>query len=69
MGIQKIHLPEALTHINKHVFLASGLVTLNIPQGIDEIDKGAFQNCSNLVEVVLPKMSTIKDTYSWTNGR
>jgi hypothetical protein len=40
-----MHLPKALRHIKMRAFLSNGVVILNIPQAVHDIEEEAFRDC------------------------
>ena len=55
-------LPPALEAIGEMAFMSSGLVEIDIPDGVTTFGEGAFNGCTSLKRVKLPKnLTTISD--------
>ena len=39
--------------MKSHCFAGSGLVTVTLPETVQEVERGAFDGCRNLVKVVI----------------
>ena len=52
-----LYIPETCTSIGKEAFSKSGLMRIEIGEGVDNIGTGAFKNCSRLNSVVIPTNS------------
>ena len=57
-GIESVDLPASLKSISEGAFSESSLVFANIKDGLEDIAKDVFKNCSDLMVVNLP--STLK---------
>ena len=59
--LSHIELPAAIKEIGASTFSHSGLVTISIPQLVEEINEGTFTGCEYLVDVkILGSLKTIK---------
>ena len=48
-----------MTSIGSYAFRGTGLLKIEIPEGVTELGAGAFQNCAYLTEAVLPESLTV----------
>lgn len=60
-GIDIVELPSSLKHIRAGAFFQSGLMYVNIPDGVTHIHTYAFQDCKYLETIVLPKSIELID--------
>lgn len=61
-ALKSITLPNGLTKIYHHSFANTGLVEVNIPNGVEEIEYRAFLDCTDLKEISIPdSVKTIGD--------
>ena len=71
VSLESITLPKNLTNLNQRSFMGSGLVSIELPVGIDRIDNastkgdGAFANCGNLESVTVNGKLTNVGTYAF----
>ena len=49
--IKEIRLPNTVKKIGRYAFRRTGIVNIQLPLSIQEIELGAFELCSNLIEV------------------
>lgn len=49
--VKEVRLPFSLKKIGKYAFRRTGIVNIQLPIGVQEIELGAFELCSNLIEV------------------
>ena len=54
-ALEAISLPSTLTSIGSYAFAGSGLTGLDLPNGLQTIDKYAFQNSASLTSLFLPE--------------
>ena len=60
--LQSITLPGSIVCIGSTAFAETGLTSINIPEGVTEIDVLAFANCTSLSSVMLPaSLTTLGD--------
>ena len=60
--LQSITLPGSIVCIGSTAFAETGLTSINIPEGVTEIDVLAFANCTSLSSVTLPaSLTTLGD--------
>jgi hypothetical protein len=57
-GLVGVVIPPSVAHIHDHAFESTGLVSVDIPQGITYIGACAFRFCAGLVSVVIPPSVT-----------
>lgn len=57
-SVESITLSPNITNIPFSCFYGSGVCDLTIPNGIENIGKYAFKNCTNLEEVIIPDSVT-----------
>ncbi len=68
-NLTEISLPNTLKKIGEMAFASSGLVSITIPDNVDEIGGGCFTWCYNLKSVKLPKgIKELKSTQSDNYG-
>lgn len=71
LQISHVYLPEGLTEISRDLFRGCDKLidTLKIPSTVKQIRSGAFENCSRLTAIILPKsLESIggdNSEYSW----
>lgn len=53
--LTSIDIPEGVEIILYDAFNGSGIVSINLPNTLKEIQRGAFSNCANLTEIILPE--------------
>jgi hypothetical protein len=53
--VTQITLPKSLKMIERSAFNGSGLTSIVIPEGVTDIEGGAFSRCENLTSVTLPQ--------------
>lgn len=53
-GVKYVYLPDTIKRIPKQAFAKSGIESLLLPYGIEEIDKSAFADCCSLKQIVFP---------------
>ncbi len=53
-SLRTIDLPEGLVSFGESAFLLSGLVSIEIPQGVTRLSKELFYACYELEEVIIP---------------
>ena len=53
-NLETVIIPSSFTAINTRAFALSGIVTLDIPNGIKKIESIAFEQCSKLKVVTIP---------------
>ena len=53
-ALKSIELPNGLNEINKYCFYGCDLTILKIPYGVENIKDGAFEQCTNIEELVIP---------------
>ena len=58
-SLQELYLPQTVTSIGSYAFRGTGLLKIEIPEGVTELGAGAFQNCAYLTEAVLPESLTV----------
>lgn len=56
---QTIVLPNSITHIGDYAFQFNGCPSINIPESLQEIGKGAFANSKCIKDLVLPQGVTL----------
>lgn len=68
LSLSEINLPFSITAIASEVFASSGLLTINIPQGITSIGQYAFNDCSSLARVTFDEGSSLEsiDQYAFS---
>lgn len=49
--VKEIKIPNTVKKIGKYAFRRTGIVNIKIPTSVQEIELGAFELCSNLIEV------------------
>lgn len=49
--IKEVRLPNTVKKIGRYAFRRTGIVNIQLPLSIQEIELGAFELCSNLIEV------------------
>lgn len=49
--VKEIKLPNTVKKIGKYAFRRTGIVNIQLPNSVQEIELGAFELCSNLIEV------------------
>ncbi len=54
-ALQDVELPDTLTFIGELSFYGDPLTSINLPEGLIEIDDAAFKNCSNLEDISFPE--------------
>ena len=58
-----ITLPESVTSIGNNAFVSSGVVSINLPDGLESIGEAAFSRCHALQTIVIPgSIKTIGDS-------
>lgn len=62
-----IDIPESLEYIYEWAFSESGIQSIVIPNGVYQINRGVFYNCSNLTEIVLPGRVFSYDDSNFSN--
>ncbi len=76
LGHDSIIIPEkvridgkmyVVTSIGEYAFIASGLISVNIPEGVTSIGAFAFSYCSNLTSVNIPEGVTSIGEYAFYN--
>lgn len=58
-SLTSINIPRSVVFIGPNAFERSGLVSVSIPEGVEIIDRYAFQNCSGLASVTIS--STVRN--------
>ena len=53
--LTSIDIPEGVEIILYDAFNGSGIVSINLPNTLKEIQRSAFSNCANLTEIILPE--------------
>ena len=49
-----VSLPSSIKEIGEKAFYGSGIVSIDIPEGVEEISESAFDVCESLKKVILP---------------
>lgn len=57
-NLTNVSLPSSIKVIEEKAFMISGIVGIEIPEGVKEIPEKAFCNCASLKKVVLPNSIT-----------
>lgn len=59
-GIKEVIIPDTVKMIGDETFLGcEGLVNISLPEGLEMIDRSAFQYCDGLTEVIIPDNVTV----------
>ena len=58
-------IPSSVTTIGLYAFRESQLDSIDIPEGVTEIQSNAFHLCSNLTSIVLPNTVTLIGSYAF----
>lgn len=75
--LKSYEIPEQIKRIGDFAFARSGLTSITVPDGVEEIGYGAFYHCDNLEQVILPatvtsiEPSAFEETKwmnNWLNG-
>lgn len=51
-------IPDDITSIGRFAFARSGLMNINIPEGVEVIGEGAFYHCDDLTSIIIPSTVT-----------
>ena len=54
-ALQSVTIPSTLTNLGYRTFAKSGLVSIDLPEGIDSISSSLFRDCTSLKRVVIPQ--------------
>jgi len=63
----EVTLPDSVTTIEEYAFEGSRLDRIKLSKNLTEIPYGAFSNCTNLVEIILPDNLTHVDTNAFSD--
>ncbi len=59
--------PDSVTDIGEFAFARSGLISIDIPNGVKTIEYGAFYHCDSLSKVSIPASVTEIEAYAFQN--
>jgi len=65
--LQDISIPSQITTIEKYTFANCPITSINIPQGIINIEEGVFEGCNQLTTITIPE-SVISIGYGVFSG-
>ena len=63
--ITSVILPQYLTEIEPGAFADSGIISIAIPNNVEDIGESAFQNCKLLQHIQLPQNLKVIKTYTF----
>lgn len=65
LALKNIVIPPSVKDIDESAFARSGLVQIELPEGMTEIDTLLFSNCTSLTTVILPSTLTHVRKYAF----
>lgn len=65
-SLSGLELPASVTGIGQYAFRNSGLVSIDLPDGLTSVDSGAFYGCAQLDRVTIPKSVTLVDANAFS---
>jgi hypothetical protein len=65
--LAEVRLPESLVKISAYAFASTGLKSVTLPNGVNELGEGAFDGCDQLAEVRLPESLVKISAYAFAN--
>lgn len=57
-AVGKVIIPDSISSIGTYSFCSCSITSIDIPEGVISIGKGAFQDCSKLISINLPNSIT-----------
>ena len=66
--LEKVNLPQGLLTIGRYAFKGCGFTQFHIPETVTTINYGAFSECDNLTEMVIPASVTFLSGFNECGG-
>ena len=66
-NLQNINISKKLKEISSYLFAGTGLQNVEIPEGVEKIEYGAFSSCKNLKTIKLPSILKTIDGTAFAN--